>query len=171
MIRPATASRAIAGVAVLLVTGCGARPSTAPSDPGPPNGAPSTMLAPPATGALAADLDGAVPDAPASPDPAAVAAATRFVRAWARPGLPADRWLAGVQPLAIPAYAELLTTVNPANVPASRVTGPGWVSSALTARMVVDIPTDAGVLRVTVVRSGHRWLVATIGRREEAGAR
>ncbi|MFE9187854.1 hypothetical protein ACFYMB_31500 [Micromonospora haikouensis] len=162
-------SRAIAGVALLLLAGCGTRPPTVSSDAGPSTGAPGTAAALPPEGTMAADPDGVVPAVPTHADPEAVAAATRFVQAWARSGLPAGRWLAGVQPLAIPAYAEQLTTVDPANVPASRITGPGRVSSAVTNRTEVDVPTDAGVLRVTVVRSGGRWLVATIGRREEAG--
>ncbi|RKN50487.1 hypothetical protein D7223_01440 [Micromonospora endolithica] len=95
----------------------------------------------------------------------------RFVRAWARPELPADRWWAGVRPYSVAAYADLLATVNPANVPATRITGPGRAAAATAERTDVDVPTDAGMLRVVCVRSGDRWLVATLGVREEAATR
>ncbi|WP_434740755.1 hypothetical protein [Micromonospora sp. SH-82] len=115
--------------------------------------------------------DGLGPTGTVAPDPAAVAAAIRFVRAWARPHLSAGRWLADVRAYAVPGYADILDTVDPAQVPATRVVGPGQVALAIADRTDVDVPTDAGFLRVTVVRTEGRWLVATIGRRDQGGAR
>ncbi|MFG3701550.1 hypothetical protein ACGF5C_27110 [Micromonospora sp. NPDC047620] len=122
-------------------------------------------------GTLPADPDGVLPATSGTADPAAVTAALRFVRAWARPDLPAGSWLAGVRPYAVPAYADLLATVEPANVPATRVTGVERVVTATAQRVDVDVSTDAGVLRVVCVRSGARWLVATLGVREEVASR
>ena len=42
-----------------------------------------------------------------------------FVARWARPQLNASDWLAALRPRAVPAYAALLATVDPANVPAT----------------------------------------------------
>ncbi|MFI7510860.1 hypothetical protein ACIBSS_28980 [Micromonospora aurantiaca] len=76
-----------------------------------------------------------------------------------------------MRPYAVPAYADLLATVDPTNVPATRVTGAEPVVTATAQRVDVDVSTDAGVLRVVCVRSGARWLVATLGVREEVAPR
>ncbi|WP_433531218.1 hypothetical protein ACQPYA_03665 [Micromonospora sp. CA-263727] len=149
----------------LLLAACGA-PTATPSS-GPPLGsglpaATSGSGARQQAATLPADPDGVGPSATARPDEAAVDAATRFVRAWARPHLPARRWLADLRPLAVAAYADLLATVDPANVAARHVTGGARVALAIDGRVDVDVPTDAGLLRVSVLRAGSRWLVATI---------
>ncbi|HLR94739.1 MAG TPA: hypothetical protein VK053_09450 [Jiangellaceae bacterium] len=54
---------------------------------------------------------------------AAADRAVAFVRAFARPDLPGERWHAGTTGLMCPGGAELFAYVNPANVPASEVTG------------------------------------------------
>lgn len=159
---------AIAGVATLLLTAC-AGTGPAPAGSAPAVG-PTVEPALPA-GTLPADPDGVLSATPTAADAAAVDTAMRFVRAWARPDLPADRWLSGVRPYAVSAYADLLATVNPANVPATEVIGTGQPVAATAEWADVDVRTDAGVLRVRCVRSGARWLVATVGLRQEAVAR
>lgn len=155
---------AITMVFSLLLAGCGAPTTVTPSREGPPR----STATPHSGGArqeattLPVDPDGVGPTATARQDRAAVDAATRFVRAWARPHLPATRWLADLRPLAVAAYADLLATVDPANVPARHVTGSARVAMAIDGRVDVDVPTDAGLLRVSVLREGTRWLVATI---------
>ncbi|WP_156313062.1 hypothetical protein [Micromonospora sp. HK10] len=109
------------------------------------------------------DPDGVLPTRSTAADPAAAAAATRFVAQWARPDLPAGQWRADVRPYAVRGYADLLDTVDPANVPATRITAPGRVVTTTPGRAEVDVGTDAGVLRVVCVRDGQRWLVATLG--------
>lgn len=79
------------------------------------------------------------------------------------PGPAAAQWRADVRPYAVPGYADLLDTVDPANVPATRITASGRVVTATPERAEVDVGTDAGVLRVVCVRDGQRWLVATLG--------
>ncbi|MEV4830633.1 hypothetical protein AB0K25_20220 [Micromonospora sp. NPDC049257] len=158
---------AIAGVATLLLTAC-AGTGPAPTGDAPAND-PTAAPAVPA-GTLPADPDGVLPATPTAADAAAVTTAMRFVRAWARPDLPADRWLSGVRPYAVSAYADLLATVDPTNVPATQVTGGGQVVAATAERVDVDVRTDAGVLRVRCVRDGARWVVATLGIRQEAAA-
>ncbi|MFC3384380.1 hypothetical protein [Couchioplanes azureus] len=109
-------------------------------------------------------------DAPtAAPPPQALLTVQAYVRAWARPDLDATNWLAGVTPYVTPAYRQLLTTVEPANIPAHTVTGPPVVVSSTTAVVVADVPTDTATVRVTCTHTGGRWLVATMQPREAAG--
>ena len=169
MRRRDTIRAAIAGLAALITSACATSRSiptaTAPA-PGHATSAPATPAPAVTDSATTVDPDGVLPTVTAAADPAAVTTATRFVQAWARPDLPARQWLAAVRPHAIPAYADLLATVDPANVPATKVIGGGRAAAATANR--VDV---AGVLRVICVRSGPRWLVATLGMREEAAAR
>ncbi|WP_416903480.1 hypothetical protein [Micromonospora echinospora] len=143
--------------AMLLAGGCTSPTTRAPAAP-----ATSTPAAPAATDLLP-DPDGVLPTRSTAADPAAAATATRFAARWARPHLPAAQWRADVRPDAVPAYADLLDTVDPANVPATRITAPGRVVTATSDRAEVDVGTDAGVLRAVCVRDGARWLVATLG--------
>ncbi|MFV2104417.1 hypothetical protein [Micromonospora sp. LOL_024] len=157
--------RAVTAVAgSLLLAACGGPTATPSPQVTPSLSPPSATPTGAATGetTLPADPDGVGPTATARPDPAAVDAATRFVWAWARPHLPAERWLADLRPLAVAAYADLLATVDPAHVPARHVAGPARVATAIDGRVDVDVPTDVGPLRVSVLREGSRWLVATI---------
>ncbi|MDR7277664.1 hypothetical protein [Catenuloplanes atrovinosus] len=113
-------------------------------------------------GPPAPDADGLAAPLPTAVPAAAVDAATRFADAWARPHLPADRWREDVAALATAEYATMLRTVDPANVPATRITGQAWPRESTTLRVVVDVPTDAGTLRLVCVASHGRWLVATV---------
>jgi hypothetical protein len=88
-----------------------------------------------------------------------VVTATRFAAAWAQPVLPAARWWAGVAPWCQPSYAELLRTVDPANIPATRITGPPRPVSQQSGLATYTVATDAGVLTITVAALGGRWLV------------
>ncbi|MFY1681654.1 hypothetical protein ACN265_09020 [Micromonospora sp. WMMD730] len=152
-------------LAAVMAVGC-TRSAPAPaSAPPTPAGTATPQIASPA------DLDGVGPTGPAGADPEAVAAAVGFVARWARPQLDASRWLAALHPRAVPEYAALLATVDPANVPATKVTGRGQVVAATPTHASVDVPTDTEVLRVICVRDGRRWLVATLGVREEATVR
>ncbi|WIM99995.1 hypothetical protein ACTOB_003669 [Actinoplanes oblitus] len=126
---------------------------------------------PPATAGTALTIDdqaeqehgddpGAAPSA--TPAPAAVDAATGYVQAWAHPSLDRAAWYAQLQPLVTPEYAELLADTDPANVPATTVTGAPRVVRSTTDMVVADVLTDAGGIRVTVVNRDGRWLIATV---------
>ena len=119
------------------LTGC-ARIATRPDTPSPvlPSAAPSMLVA-----------DEASADA-------AKATAVAAMAAYARPDLPFDRWWAGLEPLlsgrAIPAYQ----TVDPVNVPVTRVTGEASLPDWDTPRIArVGVPTDAGVYLVVCSRN------------------
>src|SRR3954454_8455528 len=57
--------------------------------------------------------------------PEALVAAERWAKAWGRPpdGTPARRWLAGLRPLTPVQSLGVLSGVDPANIPATKVTG------------------------------------------------
>ena len=90
---------------------------------------------------------------------AALLAALTYVRLWARPTLGRKAWYTGVRPIVTPAYAQLLADTDPAQVPAHAAIGRPRLVSADTAVMVVDVPTDVGLIRVTVANTGGRWLI------------
>ncbi|MPV87579.1 hypothetical protein GB882_02775 [Georgenia ruanii] len=88
--------------------------------------------------------------------------AVAFMRAFARPDLPARDWLAGIQPFMAPEARDYYAAVDPRNVPASAVTGTAAAQdgpSAYVATVVVG--TDAGDYVVTLTRTaaGAPWLV------------
>jgi hypothetical protein len=147
--------------ATLAVSGCGrTTPHTTPS-------ATTTTSTPnPATEEADHD-DGPGPAVSVSPPPAALNAATAYVRAWARPQLDRDTWYAGTRHLVTPAYAQLLADTDPANVPAQAVTGAARAVSSTTAVVVADVPTDTGTVRVRLTPSDDRWLVATCAPAQE----
>ncbi|MGF1662336.1 MAG: hypothetical protein ACFCVG_07665 [Kineosporiaceae bacterium] len=93
---------------------------------------------------------------------AAVATAVAAVTAFARPAAPVDRWWADLAPLLTPAARTAHTGTDPANVPASAVTGPaGPARSPSPFLATVAVPTDAGTYTVLLVRddAGAGWLV------------
>jgi ABC-type Fe3+-hydroxamate transport system substrate-binding protein len=94
---------------------------------------------------------------------AALLAALTYVRLWARPTLGRTAWHTGVQPVVTPAYAQRLAVINPADIPARVATGSPRLVSADTAVVVADVPTDVGLIRVTVANTGGRWLIDNAG--------
>jgi hypothetical protein len=94
--------------------------------------------------------------------PAALTVATRWTQAWARH--PADgttaTWVNGLRPYTTDEYLDVLATVDPANVPATRVTGPARAVLVSPSSVRVEVPTDAVRLVVLVVNTGTDWRVA-----------
>jgi hypothetical protein len=88
--------------------------------------------------------------------------AVAFTRAWADHNRPATEWWARVSRYADPELAAQLKTTDPANVPASKVTGPPHPVAVYYASASVEVPTDAGTVVVALVSDGHRWLVTDI---------
>jgi hypothetical protein len=93
---------------------------------------------------------------------AARATATAAVAAFARPAATPEQWWAALAPMLSPAARSAYAATDPANVPASTVTGPaGEARSSSAFLATVTVPTDAGVYTVLLVRddTGDRWLV------------
>lgn len=156
--KPICALTAILASIALVTSGCGRNQHPVMQSP-----SPSMASSPFAIDDQAEQENGdprAAPSAP--PAPAAVDAATGYVQAWARPTLPRAAWYSQLTPLVVAEYGQLLADTDPANVPATAVTGAPRVVSASTATVVVDVPTDAGPIRVSVVNRDGGWLVATV---------
>ncbi len=133
---------AVCGLALAVMAGCSpAGSSTAPVEP-----------AATASSGHAAAVSGPRRNA-------ALLAAFTYVRLWARPTLDPKAWHSGVQPMATPTYAQLLAHTDPTRVPAHAVTGSPLLVSADTTTVVADVPTDAGLIRVTVTSTSGRWLI------------
>jgi hypothetical protein len=99
---------------------------------------------------------------PAAPPPPAAAApvVATFAAAWARPDLPAGTWWRGVAPMCDDGFAQALRTVDPARVPATRLTGRPVATRAPSGGVAVyEVATDAGTLTVTLAAVDGRWVV------------
>ncbi|QGU28153.1 hypothetical protein [Microbacterium oryzae] len=94
---------------------------------------------------------------------AVVDAAVAAMTAFARPSLDADAWWEGVEPLLTADAAQDYAYVDPANVPASAVTGPAVIVDDTSAYLAhVEVPTDAGAYTLILSRedAGSPWLVS-----------
>ena len=104
--------------------------------------------------------------APSDAPRAALTVATRWTEAWARH--PADgttaTWVNGLRAYTTDEYLGVLATVDPANVPATRVTGQARPVLVSPRSVRVEVPTDAVTLVVLVVNTaagnGAEWKVA-----------
>lgn len=100
---------------------------------------------------------------PVSRAPAqALQVASRWSRAWVRPapGVTAQEWLDGLRPYTAEEYLGVLSAVDPANVPAGRVTGEARAVRVSPRSVQVEVPTDALTLLVLVVDTEQGWRVA-----------
>ncbi|HTF49100.1 MAG TPA: hypothetical protein VK735_16770 [Pseudonocardia sp.] len=94
---------------------------------------------------------------------AALAAAIRWTEAWARhpAGTTTQSWVTALRPYTTDEYLGVLSTVDPSNVPATRVTGPARAVLVSPHSVRVEVPTDAVTLVVLVVNTaGTEWKVA-----------
>ena len=101
----------------------------------------------------------------------ALVTARAFATQWASPELPADQWASRLHPYTAESYWPELATVDPANISSTRVTQDPRVvglSSASTDvrgnpvnadRATIDVPTDAAILRLSLIRTPIGWRV------------
>lgn len=83
-----------------------------------------------------------------------------FAAAWIdHRGVDAGAWLARLRPYVTPSVADRLTGVDPASVPADRVTGAARLAARAESYVEVTVPVDSGLLRLHLVGTGGRWLV------------
>lgn len=93
----------------------------------------------------------------------AVAAAGTAMTAFARPSLPFDTWWAELEPLLTQQAQQDYAFVDPANVPATAVTGPGTLVDETSAYVAtVEVPTDVGVYTLVLTRAdaASPWLAS-----------
>jgi hypothetical protein len=141
-----------------------AGPDTDSTSP-PAAAAPTAGAAPPAQATALPPVPELTPQAlaPSQAPRAALTAATRWTEAWARhpAGATTQSWVNGLRPYTTDEYLGVLSTVDPSNVPASRVTGPARAVLVSPRSVRVQVPTDAVNLVVLVVNTeGTQWKVA-----------
>jgi hypothetical protein len=97
----------------------------------------------------------------AAPDPA-LSVAARWAAAWVDhpQGVPAKQWVDGLRPFTTDEYLGVLVGVDPANIPATRVTGEPRATKVAARSVQVTVPTDALTLDVLVVLTDEGWRVA-----------
>lgn len=154
---------AAAAALVALLSGCvPASPDPAPSVSSTPDyGLPSTAPTQPFD-------DGEVtpaPEAEGSSQEAAITAATKVMETFARPQLDADEWWRAMLPLLSQQGAHAYEGTDPAQIPATTVTGAGQVLEGSTEVMlIVQVPTDVGPYNITLTRPepSAPWLAERI---------
>ncbi|RJQ79531.1 hypothetical protein [Amycolatopsis panacis] len=98
----------------------------------------------------------------APPSPEALTVAKQWATAWAHhpPGITNADWLNGMRALTTAEYLPVMSTVDPSNIPAGKVTGDPSVVSSYGSSVHVVVPTDGPKLSITVVKTDAGWRVA-----------
>lgn len=97
-----------------------------------------------------------------SAPPAAVQVAQNWAAAWVNhpAGITNQAWVAGLTPFTTSEYVGTLTGVDPANIPATRLTGAARATGVAPRTVTVQVPTDAVTLAITVVETEAGWRVS-----------
>lgn len=100
--------------------------------------------------------------APSAPDPEGLAVAEKWGQQWVNhpPGVDRAQWAERLRPYTSDEFLPLMSSVDPANVPAKAITGPVTSMRSSGSSMDVRLPTDAGDIRVQVIRAPQGWRVA-----------
>lgn len=134
----------------------GPAPTPSASAPIPPDPVTSTLSATPAPTALPPVPELTPTTLPLSQAPAAaLQVAGRWAAAWVRPpdGTTQQQWLDGLRATTTDEYLGVLSTVDPSNIAATKVTGSPGALRVSPRSVQVQVPTDALKLLVTVVVS------------------
>lgn len=162
----------IASLSVLLsqyARGAGPGEQPSPEAGGGAPAAPATSErathrpAPPRSGPEPTRLSGltASPET-ADPAEAAMTVATKWAKAWVHhpDGTTNKEWLAGMKPYTTPEFLPVMSTVDPANIAATKVTGKPEPKHSYTSSLEVVLPTNGPKLDITVIKTGSGWRVA-----------
>jgi hypothetical protein len=98
----------------------------------------------------------------AAPNSDAIRVAKEWATAWVNhpAGITSEQWLAKLKPFTTEEYLPVMASVDPANVPATKVTGEPQVGTSYTSSLQLTIPTDGPKLSITVVNTNAGWRVA-----------
>jgi hypothetical protein len=98
----------------------------------------------------------------AAPNGDAVRVAKEWAAAWVDhpAGITSEQWLAKLKPFTTEEYLPVMASVDPANIPATKVTGEPSVGTSYTSSVQLTIPTDGPKLAITVVNTNAGWRVA-----------
>lgn len=91
--------------------------------------------------------------------PQAISVATKFAQQWVKHDRSATSWLDALRPHSTETLLTELDGVDPAGVPASRITGSARLEALAASFVEVVIPIDAGLLRLRLVADEGKWLV------------
>ncbi|HET6706407.1 hypothetical protein [Amycolatopsis sp.] len=99
---------------------------------------------------------------PTTPNADAIRVAKEWAAAWVRhpAGITSEQWLAQLKPFTTEEYLPVMSSVDPANIPATKVTGEPVVGTAYPSSVQLTIPTDGPKLAITVVSTNAGWRVA-----------
>ncbi|AXB47216.1 hypothetical protein [Amycolatopsis albispora] len=100
----------------------------------------------------------------APPNGDAMRVAEQFAAAWVNhpDGITNEQWLAGLKPFTTDEFLPTMSTVDPANIPATRVTGQPVPVNSLTSSLEAEVPTDGPKLSITVVSTNVGWRVSAL---------
>lgn len=106
------------------------------------------------------------PPAQAPPAPEALAVASAWANAWVNhpAGITSEQWTAQLAPLTTDEFIPQLRTIDPANIPSTRVTGPPTPTKSTAKAVELDIVTDGAVLHLTVIATPAGWRVSAYDR-------
>lgn len=121
----------------------------------------------PATGSDTSDLPTRIESPTQKPTAAPPSAdALKVAQAWGAAwvnhptGTTNEKWLDGLRPYTTEEYLVEMATVDPANIPATKVTGPPVPKASYTSSVTANVPTDGGTIAVTVIDTPQGWRVA-----------
>jgi hypothetical protein len=99
---------------------------------------------------------------PVPPNEDALRVAKQWAAAWVNhpAGMTSEQWLAQLKPFTTDEYLPVMSTVDPANIPATKVTGEPVVGTSYSSSVQLTIPTDGPKLAITVVSTNAGWRVA-----------
>lgn len=165
--------RKVVAVAILVAVLCALtawRLTSGQTDEGPVATAPAASVTPTAQ----ATVQSLTPSATATPSTSPSTSASvsdeadprlmvqAFTTAWARPALDAEAWLEGIEPHVTADFYRKLTTTDPTNVPATKITGPVQEVTRTGTTGEWSVPTDGGVLLVSAQEDGGDWKATSI---------
>lgn len=125
-----------------------------------------TVVLPPGAGGTASATETRVEptltpsSAPAAPE--ALRVAGEWAKAWTThpDGMTPEAWRAQLRPFTDEESMVKLDSVDPRNIPASAVTGEPRVVVSYLKSVVVEVPTDRVLLRLTVIETDQGWKVS-----------
>jgi hypothetical protein len=99
---------------------------------------------------------------PAPPAQQALDVAGLWAKAWVNhpQGVTNEQWLNGMRPYTTEEQLAVMSTVDPANVPATAVTGNPVAKTSYTTSVEATVPTNGGTLSITVIFTPQGWRVS-----------
>ncbi|GAA1208321.1 hypothetical protein [Prauserella alba] len=103
-------------------------------------------------------------EAPASPQ--ALRVAEQWAAAWVDhdDGTTVDAWLDGLRPYTTAEFLPVMRSVDPANIPATKVEGKAEAGESYSRSVDATISTDGPDLSVTVIKTDQGWRVSDYSR-------